>query len=217
MLDEQQQSEKSTLCEYDVPLERSADALAEMLQGDYRLSKRSIAFLLLQGDPDIPHWFVRTKPAGSRRLRALLMKPPEPKRTRWRRPSRFQRRDAARVITALAPPPRWKPAPPLLSGSAGSACLQSPEYRSWPLCSGSAFINSWEFSAGKTLVGLLEDGLFGKVLNPWMTQHVEQLLPWPWLSSLFCRRLRRLDPRRHVRGRADFPIVGTFFLAFSVL
>ncbi len=70
---------------------------------------------------------------------------------------------------------------------------------------------------GKTLVDLLENGLFGKILNPWMTAHVEHWLPWPWFSSLFVGEYGIWTLGVTYAVALIFPIVGTFFLAFSVL
>src|SRR6185503_8082888 len=70
---------------------------------------------------------------------------------------------------------------------------------------------------GKTLVDLLENRLFGEQINPWMTVHVQKLLPWPWISSLFVGDYGIWTLGVTYAVALTFPIVGTFFLAFSVL
>ena len=72
------------------------------------------------------------------------------------------------------------------------------------------------FGAG-TLVGLLEENLFGEILNPWITTQVERLLPWPFLSQLLVGQYGLWTMGMTYALALLLPIVITFFITFGVL
>lgn len=72
------------------------------------------------------------------------------------------------------------------------------------------------FGAG-TLVGLLEENLFGQVINPAVTRLVETVLPFPLLQELLVGEFGLWTMGITYAVALILPIVGTFFLAFSLL
>lgn len=72
------------------------------------------------------------------------------------------------------------------------------------------------FGAG-TLVGLLEENLFGEIINPWLTARVEQLIPWPFLSQILVGEYGLWTMGMTYALALLLPIVITFFLTFSIL
>lgn len=72
------------------------------------------------------------------------------------------------------------------------------------------------FGAG-TLVGLLEENLFGKIINPWMVQTIESLVPFRWLSDLLVGEYGLWSMGITYAVALILPIVSTFFIAFGVL
>lgn len=72
------------------------------------------------------------------------------------------------------------------------------------------------FGAG-TLVGLLEEQLFGEVINPWMTALVEKLIPWPFLSQLLVGEYGLWTMGMTYALALLLPIVITFFITFGIL
>ncbi|MGD8554404.1 MAG: ferrous iron transport protein B [Anaerolineales bacterium] len=72
------------------------------------------------------------------------------------------------------------------------------------------------FGAG-TLVDLLENGLFGQVVNPWVTSVVETLIPVPLLSDFLVGEYGLWTMGMTYALALILPIVTTFFLAFSVM
>lgn len=72
------------------------------------------------------------------------------------------------------------------------------------------------FGAG-TLVGLLEENLFGEWINPWLTSLVETLIPFPLVQSFLVGEFGLITMALTYSFAIVLPIVGTFFLAFSVL
>ncbi len=68
-----------------------------------------------------------------------------------------------------------------------------------------------------TLVGLLENDLFGQFINPWLTSLVETFIPFPLVQSFLVGEFGLITMALTYSFAIVLPIVGTFFLAFSVL
>jgi ferrous iron transport protein B len=72
------------------------------------------------------------------------------------------------------------------------------------------------FGAG-TLVGLLEEKLFGQIINPWVTDTLTRLIPFPFFTDLLTGEYGLWTMGMTYALALILPIVTTFFLAFSVL
>jgi ferrous iron transport protein B len=72
------------------------------------------------------------------------------------------------------------------------------------------------FGAG-ILVGLMEENLFGQVVNPWVVSWVSQLVPWPIVVDLLVGEYGLWTMGMTYALALIFPIVTTFFLAFGAL
>jgi ferrous iron transport protein B len=68
-----------------------------------------------------------------------------------------------------------------------------------------------------TLVNLLENGLFGRWINPWATAFVGWAIPWAVVRDLIVGPFGLLTMAITYAFALVLPIVGTFFLAFGVL
>ncbi|HJS58751.1 MAG TPA: ferrous iron transport protein B [Vicinamibacteria bacterium] len=69
----------------------------------------------------------------------------------------------------------------------------------------------------QTLVGLLEDDLFGGIISPLATKLAERLLPWALLRDLFVGPYGLITMALAYSLALVLPIVGTFFVAFGAL
>jgi ferrous iron transport protein B len=67
------------------------------------------------------------------------------------------------------------------------------------------------------LVDLLENGLFGGVINPWITSVVDALIPFPLVRDFLVGEYGLITVALTYSFAIVLPIVGTFFLAFSLL
>jgi ferrous iron transport protein B len=72
------------------------------------------------------------------------------------------------------------------------------------------------FGAG-TLVALLENRLFGQVINPWARHAVRELVPWPLAQRFLVGEYGLVTMALTYGFAIVLPIVATFFLAFGVL
>lgn len=73
-----------------------------------------------------------------------------------------------------------------------------------------------EFGAG-TLVGIMEDTVFGEWLNPLATRIVDTLLPIPFVHDLLVGQYGVITMALTYGLALVLPIVATFFIAFSIL
>jgi ferrous iron transport protein B len=69
----------------------------------------------------------------------------------------------------------------------------------------------------KTLVDLLENGLFGRILSPAATRLAAAVIPWPIVRDFFVGPYGIVTMALAYSLALVLPIVGTFFIAFGVL
>jgi ferrous iron transport protein B len=79
-----------------------------------------------------------------------------------------------------------------------------------------AYVFVGSFGAG-TLVDLFEDGLFGGIVNPFVTALVQRALPWPIAQDLVVGPYGLVTMALTYSLALVLPIVGTFFVAFGAL
>lgn len=68
-----------------------------------------------------------------------------------------------------------------------------------------------------TLVGLLEENLFGEIVNPWVTGLVEKYIPVPLIADLLVGEYGLWTMGMTYAIALILPIVTTFFLAFGIM
>ena len=89
----------------------------------------------------------------------------------------------------------------------------------WAILAGVLYALYWfvgVFGAG-ILVGLLEENLFGQVINPWIVGWVNRLIPVPFLVDLLVGEYGLWTMGMTYALALILPIVMTFFLAFGFL
>jgi ferrous iron transport protein B len=69
----------------------------------------------------------------------------------------------------------------------------------------------------QVLVDWLEVDVFGQWINPWINQITREVIPWPIAQSLVAGEFGILTLGVRYAVAIILPIVGTFFLAFSVI
>jgi ferrous iron transport protein B len=72
------------------------------------------------------------------------------------------------------------------------------------------------FGAG-TLVKVVEDGLFGKLINPAATAVANAIIPWAWVRDLLVGPYGVVTMALTYAIAIVLPVVGTFFIFFGVL
>jgi len=206
----------AALVDYGQPLERFIQRLTALLEGDYHLGPRAVALLLLQDDHRLLARVRRHEPQAQQIQQAL---------------------EAARQELGRAPAynitmSRHQAAAGLL---ADVLTLEERPRRSFRELLSTFCINPWtgapllmlvlyvglylfvgKLGAG-TLVGFLESTVFDRWLLPPVERFVEAVLPWPTWSSLFVGEYGIITLGVKYAVAIVLPVVGTFFLVFSLL
>lgn len=202
---------------YSRRLEEGIAAIADLLHGNYTLSTKALALLLLQRDEEI----VRLVAAQEGARDAVVAERAKEKI--------FERRESFHLDLSLE---RKEIVKGLLAG-----VIKTPAQRRvtfgerlsrWavnpltgaPLLVVVLYYGLYEFvgvfGAG-TLVDLLEGKLFEGVFNPWITGLVKSIVPWPIIQELFVGEYGIITLGLRYAVGIILPIVATFFLFFSVL
>lgn len=193
-------------------------ALAEVEPGlpAGNLVPRALGLLFLGGDETAERWISERLPAGEmatlraarERLAGGLAEPVSALIQR----ARLERAQALAVGAVVERP---------AATGLGARLTRLTTHRvwGWPILAAVLYAVYWfvgVLGAGR-LVGLVEDGLFGGVINPWLTERVSELAPVPLISDLLVGEYGLWTMGMTYALALILPIVSTFFLAFSVL
>jgi len=208
-------------------LERDIDRVASVLTGDYRVSHRTVALLLLQKDIEVSNRVAAVEAPNFAAVDAEV------------RRVIFERRTDLHLTISLA---RKRVCTDLLAGivqqdetrrGAFAEKLSDIMMNPWtgiPLLLLVLYFVLYEFVGGfgaGTLVDLLEGEMFEGWLIPWAVQTAETYLPgddispwyqsWYWLRELIVGEYGLVTLGIRYAVAIILPIVATFFLAFSVI
>ncbi len=203
--------------EYPESVERAVAALLPHLP-EGPLARRALALMTLSGDDTLAAWLrQRVTPEGVAAIEgvrdALTRRGSEPiayviGQARLRAAAALvaeaRTRQGGRPAAA-----RWRVLDRLTTHSvAGVGILGVVLY--------AAYLFVGVFGA-RTLVDLLENSLFGRVINPLLTRAADAWLPWSFLRDLLVGPYGFFTMAITYSLALVLPIVGTFFLAFGVL
>jgi ferrous iron transport protein B len=198
------------------------EALAEVapLLPEAPVSSRALALMVVSGDETLAGWLrARMAPDALRRI--------EDARQRLRRAfaepvacvvDRSRREVVAELAEGIV---SWNGSGRVGAGRAAERLARLSTHPRWglPILAAVlllAYLFVGVLGAG-TLVDLLEEGLFGGVINPAATRLADQLIPWPPLRDLVVGPYGILTMALTYSLALILPIVGTFFIAFGVL
>lgn len=200
---------------YPEPIESALRCSSELLpQGN--LDARAIGLLWLSEDRTVEHWVAEHLPAGDlRRLRAIR----EPLAAQIGQPVSaaiqqvrlsFAGELADAALSERTQGPSW---------STALARLTTHRVWGWPILA-AVMYGMYEFvgvlGAG-TLVGFVENDIFGATVNPWITHQVNGLVPISLVSEFLVGEYGLWTMGMTYALALILPIVTTFFIAFSVL
>jgi ferrous iron transport protein B len=198
-------------------LEPPLSAIEAQLKGDYRVSKRTIALLLLQGDPDVEKQVQEKEGASYDRIQELVAQA----RASHGHPLSYlitlkRQQEAQRIIEGVVTPARASRA---RFGEGLSRAMMHPITGALILLAVLYFGLYWfvgVFGAG-ILVGFIEGTIFREWINPWLASLVTSLIPWGIVQKLFIGDYGIINLGLTYTLAIILPILGTFFLAFSVI
>jgi ferrous iron transport protein B len=204
---------------YPEPIER-AIAAAEPLLPECPLSPRALALMALSGDETLSAWLAERM---SREAIAGL----ESERQRLRRefPEHLAYVVNRARLAEVGRLRRWVVLEPMPAARSAGRFARALEVATthpiwgWPLLAATlylAYLFVGVFGA-KTLVDLLENGLFGKILSPAATSAAHRWIPWAFARDLLVGPYGVITMALAYSLALVLPIVGTFFLAFGAL
>ena len=202
---------------YSKRLESDIESVAQLIKGDYPLSRKSLALLLLQRDEEVTALIQAREGEGYPAIMEKVREKIFERRESFHLDLSMERKGIVkgilagvfslpekRVVTLGERLSKWSVRPmtgiPLLL-----VVLYFGLYK---------FVG--DFGAG-TLVDFLEGTIFEKYFNPWITSVVNGLVPWEVIRELFVGEYGVITLGLRYAVGIILPIVATFFLFFSLL
>lgn len=198
-------------------LESDIASIASHLKGEYLLSSKALALLLLQGDDEVAELVRQTEGERWEEVHAAVKE------------KRFERRESFHldlsmerkgIIKKVLDGAFRAPTKRVVTLSERISRLTVRPLTGVPLLLIVLYFGLYkfvgEFGAG-TLVDYLEGTVFEKWFNPWITQVVTGLIPYEAIRDLFVGEYGVITLGIRYAVGIILPIVATFFLFFSVL
>lgn len=202
---------------YATDLERDILQLAVLLRGEYIVDRRALALLLLLRDEEVTELVARTEGAGETEIAEKVKEIAFARRTDLHLRLSLERKRICRGLLDG-----------VISAHKRSSRSLAEHLSSWtmnpwtgvPILLAVLYFGLYQFvgifGAG-TIVGLLEGDLFEGIINPWFIAQAQHFIPWLWLNELLVGEYGILTLAVRYAVALVMPIVGTFFIAFSLL
>src|SRR4030066_2138569 len=189
----------------------------EVLLPESKISGRSIALMLLAGDASLKPWLSkRLTPSDINKIKNIR----QDVQNRFHEPlgsviNQARLKKAEKIVEGV------------MSRSQGRGTTITANLGRWamhplwgiPVLLAVLFM-MYEFVGvfgAQVLVGLLEEGLFGSYINPYMTFIAERLIPDSFFQDLFVGEYGIITMALTYSVAIILPVVGTFFIAFGIL
>ncbi|KPU26673.1 ferrous iron transporter B [Caloranaerobacter sp. TR13] len=202
---------------YDDAIENSINYIIDNLKGEYVLSKRSIALLLLQEDEDIIEKVKVTEGSNYIKISEIINKTKE----KYDKPlSYIIALSRQKVVEDITSQVVTKDDKNRSSISNFLSKLTMNPITGIPILLLVIYFGLYkfvgQFGAG-TVVDFLEANIFEAYINPWVNGVVNTVIPWKWLQDLIGNEYGIITLGIRYAAAIVLPIVGTFFFAFSII
>ncbi len=210
-------SEKHPAFSYNKRLENDVAEIAALLKGDYRLSLKSLALLLLQRDDEIAGVVKEAEGAGYPMLEEKVRETIFERRTSFHQDLSMDRR---RIVKGLIKDVFSAPDKMKITLNEKISRWTVRPLTGIPILLLVLYFGLYKFvgvfGAG-TVVDLVEQKFFEGFFNPWITGLVKHLIPWEVIQELFVGEYGIITLGIRYAIGIILPIVSTFFLFFSIL
>lgn len=210
--------------QYSTLVEQAAQEISALLEHDYSLSRRTMALLLLQGDAEARKQILTFDAAAAPEILRMVTQAAEHSSQPLSYSITRARQQAARSLLE----PLFK-APSDLREASRAASKRSLAERlsdamihplsGFPILLAVIYL-VYQFVGvlgAQILVNWIEVGLFETYINPWVNQVLATWVPWPALQSLIGGEYGVITLGFRYAFALILPIVGTFFIAFSII
>lgn len=198
-------------------LEHDIAQVTEHMTGDYIMSPKSLALLLLQQDEEITALFKEWDRDGYAELAEKVREISFERRESFHLDLSLERKDIVRKLikdVLVAPEKR------VITWAERLSTLSVRPLTGIPLLLIVLYFGLYkfvgEFGAG-TVVDLLEKQIFVEIVNPWVTDVIKNLIPWETIQELFVGEYGIITLGIRYAVGIILPIVATFFIFFSFL
>lgn len=202
---------------YDQTIESSIQEIIKSLKGRYVLSERSIALLLLQEDSDIIKRVQNTEGSNFLRIQNII----EQTKAHYDKPLHYViSLSRQKAVEALTKKVISKETSKKQGISDFLSRLTMNPVTGVPILLLILYFGLYQFvgvfGAG-TIVDFLEADIFEAYINPWINEIVSTYIPWVWLQDLLANEYGIITLGIRYAIAIILPIVGTFFLVFSMI
>lgn len=202
---------------YSAALEHDITEVVQMMQGDYILSRRALALLLLQGDDEIQEIIRHREGDGAAPLEEIVREIAFERRESFHLDLSMERMEIVRRILSDV---FIEPARRVITMSERFSRLAVQPLTGIPMLLIVLYIGLYQFvgvfGAG-TVVDFFEKKLFEGIFNPWIIGVVHGLVPWSMIQELFVGEYGIITLGFRYAVGIILPIVATFFIFFSFL
>jgi ferrous iron transport protein B len=208
---------RQTTFAYATDLEKDIQKISTLMQGDYILSKRSLALMLLQRDEEIVQRVQERENAQYAKVENAVNETVFARRVDLHLRISLERKRICKGLLAG-----------VITQQEGESPAFADRFSNWtmnpwtgiPLLLLVLYFGIYQFvgvfGAG-TIVDFLEGGIFEEYLNPGVIGWCEQYIPWYWLNELLVGEYGLFTLGVRYAVAIILPIVGTFFIAFAVI
>jgi len=206
---------RTSIC-YPTAIERAVEEIARKLKGSYLLSRRAVSLLLLETDPEILQMVATQETDCWKEIQAITQNI----QRRYNQPVAYlitrQAREQAKIL--LQPAVRFPTSRQINLSNRLDDLTMNP-LTGVPILLASLYLLYLFVGVigAQTLVGYIESGLFGRWINPWVNDVLAAYVPWQVLRDLIGGEYGLITLGMRYAFAIILPIVGTFFLAFSMI
>ncbi len=208
---------KAAPIRYDDSLESALAGIVSLLKGHYGISKRTIGLLLLQGDQQIERQVREQEGSGYKSLQGIVSQA----RSGYSQPLSYiialRRQQEVRRILEATVTSREKPQKGFAEKL--SRAMMNP-VTGIPILLVVLYFGLYQFVGvfgAQTLVDYIELTIFGEWIIPGATGFIVGLIPFKVLQDLFVGEYGVITLGLTYTFAIILPIVGTFFIAFSII
>ncbi|PLY03635.1 MAG: ferrous iron transport protein B [Desulfuromonas sp.] len=202
---------------YATDLENDISVIVNVLNGDYRVDKRALALLLMQRDEDVNELLKEKEGDHYKAVEAAVSSIIFERRADLHLRISLERKHVCRgLLDGVISQSTGRRTP----FSERLSRLSMNPVTGVPLLIIALYFGLYEFVGGfgaGTLVDFLEGSIFEEYLNPWAVSLGDNYLKWEWLRELIVGEYGIFTLGIRYAVAIILPIVGTFFIAFSII
>ena len=198
-------------------LEHDINEVARLMEGEYILSRRALALLLLQQDDEITALVRRREGEGFAVIAEKVREIAFSRRGSFHLDLALERKD---IVRKLVLDVFTSPAKRVVTWAERLSRMSVRPLTGIPILLIVLYFGLYKFVGGfgaGTLVDVLEQKLFVEMFNPWITGIVNMVIPWEIIQELFVGEYGIITLGIRYAVGIILPIVATFFIFFSFL